>query len=278
VREKMYKLIACDMDGTLLDKNFKFSHLDKDAIAKAQEKGVIFALCSGRSYKSLQGFAKELGVSPKGNYIVGFNGGVIYDMENEAIAIKYDMDKDIALQVVKVYENHCDRPNMEIVIYIDGENIIFEESAVYAREYQKTSQVHWHDTKDILSDAQKLDHIAKIIFIGENTTLQSFEKELKKTFGNGINICFSAEYLLEAGSAEHNKGSGIEWLCNQFNIGLDETIAIGDNHNDLPMIEKAGLGVAVANAVQAAKETADYVTEKDCSSGAIAEVISKFVL
>ena len=274
----MYKLIACDMDGTLLDKNFKFSHLDKEAIAKAQEKGVIFALCSGRSYKSLRGFAKELGINPKGNYIVGFNGGLVYDMENETVAAKYDMDKDIAVQVVKIYDSHWDKHNMEIIIYIDGESVIFEESAVYAREYQKTSQVRWCGARDVLSDVQKLDHIAKIIFIGENAALQSFEKELKKAFGNRVNICFSAEYLLEVGPVEHNKGSGIEWLCNQFNINLGEVIAIGDNHNDLPMIEKAGLGVAVANAAQAAKEIADYITENDCSNGAVAEVIGKFVL
>ncbi|MCL2396468.1 MAG: Cof-type HAD-IIB family hydrolase [Defluviitaleaceae bacterium] len=272
----MYKLIACDMDGTLLDDSFTLSQIDKDAITKARDAGIIFTLCSGRSYKSLRVFAQELGIITRGSYIIGFNGGIIYDPYDGVVVRKDDLPKDVAVEIVKLYKAAA--LDMEIVIYLDGERVLFEKNAVYAHKYQRISNVDWLETTDIVSAARELESIAKIIFIGENSTLKTFEKELEDAFGRDVGICFSAEYLLEAGPKGRSKGDGIMWLCQKLGINPAEVIAIGDNYNDISMIKQAGLGVAVANAVDAAKEVADYVTARDCSNGAVAEVIEKFVL
>jgi len=272
----MYKLIACDVDGTLLNSDFTATKTDKDAIARAQEKGIIFSLCSGRSYKSLKGIAHELGIRPKNNHIIGFNGGVIFDFENECVIKQQNLDKDAGVRAVKIFKEAS--RNIEIVVYIDGEHILFEKGAQYGLKYQETSKCEWQDTENIIKAVEGLDSLAKIIFLGENHDLIRFDKELIGKLGDDTDTIFTAEYMMEVTPVASTKAGGVKWLCQKHGIDISEVICIGDNHNDVSMIKAAGLGVAVANAVDAAKEVADYVTENDCMNGAVAEVISKFVL
>jgi len=272
----MYKLIACDVDATLFDGSFVFPKANIEAIAKAQEKGVIFTLCSGRSYKSLKMFAKELGIKPEGCHIVGFNGGVIYDFENSVVVKQENLDKEAGVRVVKAFKQVS--RNIEIVIYTDGEHVLFEKGAEYAPIYQETSRCDWQETEDIVSAAKGLETIVKIIFLGENNDLAELQKEIAPQLGDETCTFFSANYMLEVSPVISSKGNGVKWLCEKYGIDISEVISIGDNHNDLSMIKAAGLGVAVANAVDAAKEIADYVTENDCMNGAVAEVINKFIL
>jgi len=272
----MYKLIACDVDGTLLGSNFKATKADIEAIAEVQERGIIFSLCSGRSYKSLKIIAQDLGIKTKGNYIIGFNGGIIYDMFNSGIVKQDNLEKSIFMQIIQVFKQT--QRNFEMVIYVDGEHVLFESGLKYAHIYQKTSRCNWTETEDILAETGKLDAVAKIIFIGENSALKPFETELSGHLGNEANVFFASDCLLETSPAESTKGNGVKWLCQKHGIDLSQVVAIGDNYNDLSMIKQAGLGVAVANAVPAAKEIADYITENDNTRGAVAEVINKFVL
>lgn len=272
----MYKLIACDVDGTLLDHRFTFSQADKNAISSATQYGVIFSLCSGRAHKSLRVFAAELGLVQQGNYIVSFNGAMIYDPFNNEVAMKEDLDKTLAIEMItfcKAFDKY-----IEIFIYTDGENCLIEENSLYFERYRKASLVDWRAATDLVSAAKESAAIAKMLFVGENHILKELESELQKAFGTNVGIFFSSDYLLEAVPKNCNKASGLRWLCQQTGIDISQTIAIGDNHNDISMIQQAGLGIAVANAVQAAKDAADYVTVNDCSNGAVAEVINKFIV
>ena len=273
----MYKLIACDVDGTLLDGSFNATKADKDAIAKAQERGVIFSLCSGRSYKSLKEIARDLGVNTKNNYIIGFNGGVIYDFENECIVKQQGLDINAGIRAIEIFDEI--RPhNVEIVIYTDAEHVIYEKGAEYAPVYQETSKCDWTSTDNLLETAQNIDAIVKIIFLGENSDLRQFDEKLAGKLGDKTYTLFTADYMLEVTPIASTKAGGVRWLCQRHNIDISEVICIGDNYNDISMIKEAGLGVAVANAVDAAKEAADYITKNDCSNGAVAEVINKFIL
>jgi len=274
----MYKLIVCDADGTLLDGNFKISQIDKDAIKRAQDIGVKVSLCSGRSYKSLRNFAKELAINPKDNYIIGFNGGLVYDMQAEEVVHEVTLDKEAALDVIRCYLSFRLKSEVEIVVHVDGEKALIEKTSEYTLKYQATAKNECVEASDILAAVGNLNSISKIAFIGLNENLKLLERDLNLACIKDAAIFFTAEYLLEAGPTTCCKGDGLLWLCGKYGISPAETIAIGDNYNDLSMIEAAGLGVAVANAVEAVKDAADYATENDCKNGAVAEVINKFVL
>ena len=274
----MYKLIACDVDGTLLDGSFTAREADRDAIRKAQEKGIIFSLCSGRSYMSLKGIAEDLGISTKNNYIIGFNGGVVYDVENSRVVKQEKLDKNAAMKAIEIFKKAQRTPSVEIVVYADAENVLFEDDAKYAHIYQQTSKANWTSTGNLLEAASGLNNMVKIIFLGENADLVRFNEELTGKLGDDAYTVFTAEYMLEVTPVVSTKASGVQWLCDRHGIDISEVICIGDNYNDISMIKAAGLGVAVANGVDAAKEIADYVTKNDCTNGAVAEVINKFIL
>ena len=272
----MYKLIACDVDGTLLDKSMKATNANKKAIQAAQQKGIIFTLCSGRSHKNLITISDEFGIQKANNYIIGFNGSLVYDLSSDKLLRNETLDMTTAIDIVHLFKEIAQ--NIDIVIYADADNLIFEEGAEYAPEYLKIAKINSHTTKSIAEEIKKLTRVSKIIFFGENSDLLAFEGRLKSAAKEKASVFFSAEYLLEASPATASKASGVQWLCKAHNIHPSEVIAIGDNHNDLSMIEFAGLGVAVENAVLQAKKIANYITKNNCSNDAVAEVINKFVL
>lgn len=273
----MYKLIACDVDGTLLDQGYNFTKVDMDAISKLKETGVGFTLCSGRAYKSLGAFAEKLGISTPENYIVGFNGALVYDPHNSRVVWKEDLDKDAALEIISFYKSAAPA-NIDIAIYLDGENCLSEAGSSHAPAYHKASLTNQLETTDILSAAKNLNFIAKVLFIGDNSALRDFEAKLTPIIKPPVGLLFTSKTLLEIVPSDCSKAKGLKWICRKMGIEMSEVIAIGDNYNDISMIKEAGLGVAVANAVGPAKDIANYVTENNCASGAVAEVIHKFIL
>ncbi|MCL2753256.1 MAG: Cof-type HAD-IIB family hydrolase [Defluviitaleaceae bacterium] len=271
----MYKLIASDVDGTLLAHYLTMHPDNKPAIAKALQKGVLFCLCSGRSYKSLKTIHSMLEL-PKNGYIIAFNGGVVYDVQSETVIYEEFLGLTLGIEVIKFFKS---RPReAEMFVYVDFESVLVEEHTNATDAYSKISEISMKAYDDIVSEAARSGNIIKIIFMAQNSVLQKLKCELDNEFGKVADISFSSEYLLEVGSISCSKGNALQWLCNKLNIDIAHTIAMGDNYNDISMIKTAGLGIAVANAVHDLKFMAGYTTEKTSAEGAVAEAIGKFVL
>ena len=111
----------------------------------------------------------------------------------------------------------------------------------------------------------------------DHAYLQRIAEEVKD-LTTDMDVSYSSNRYMEVNRKGVNKGVGLQSLCNITGIDIAETIAIGDNYNDLSMIKAAGLGVGVANTVEAMKPKCDYITEADCDEGAVGEVIEKFIL
>lgn len=274
----MYKLIACDVDGTLFGADFTIPMENKSAIAKAQEMGVPFILCSGRSIKSLMEIHKYLELPAKDSYIISLNGSNIYNVESGVTVFEEQLDKAVNLEVVSLFLQRDRQGEVEIIVYTDAENILAETHSTTADNYAKICRLDVSFTEDIMADVAGLDKITRVVFLGKRDCLVGFREELLAALEGRADVFFSSEFLLEVGSVDCDKGFAVKFVSLELGLSLEQVITIGDNYNDLSMLSAAGMGVAVANAVDAAKEAAKYTTKKTAAQGAVAEVIEKFLL
>ena len=261
-----YKLIAIDVDGTLVSDDFIISDQNKSAIYAAVDRGVHVVLCSGRSYASLKLFADELGLN---NYTISFNGCIIH--KNGVVIHDMKLPAKTAFNILHELKGF----DIDPVVYWDIYGIYAYNKRKYADLYLDTCKAEptfINDFTEITNDS-----LYKIIALGENEVLQNVKHHFKR-FDNVCNMFFSGHYLFEFCSPKASKGAALSSVCSLLKVSAEDTIAIGDSDNDISMIEAAGLGVAMQNANSHVKASANYITTNDCRNHGVAEVIDKFVL
>jgi len=264
-----YKLIATDVDGTLLNKEHKISKENFDAIKKALDSGMLLSLCSGRTSVSLNVFAKELGINVKGAYGIGFNGGIIYEADSLKIIHETKLDNNIALEIIR--DVKAVGANVLTPVYSEADTIIIDAPVEVMSEFGDEIAVKF---KQISSFEQALTKpVYKILVRGERSELEKVSEAMKDKGEGKFVMVYTALRILEFLPIGVNKGAALGILANYLNISLEEVVSVGDNYNDIELIEQAGFGVAVANAVEPLKNVADYITKNDNNNSAIAEVI-----
>jgi HAD-superfamily hydrolase, subfamily IIB len=271
----MYKLIACDLDETLLDDHHQICIKNKEMIKKATELGVKFVPATGRGFMAVQNILKDLDLYQKENeYTLAFNGAALVENKNNKMILfegltfakakelfEFGLDKDVCIQVYT-----------DTVVYMY--NLNNDERQRYHKA--KTEYVELIEpTIDFLKDQL----IAKVIY--QNTDipyLNNIQEEMKSLTDGEISISYSSNRYMELNRLGVDKGNTMLKLAEILGIKPEETIAVGDNYNDMPMLLVAGLSVAANNAVDGVKEVCDYVCENDNNQGVVAELIEKFIL
>ncbi len=268
-----YQLLASDIDGTLLCSKHLISKENIDAISKASKMGVKFVICSGRADTTLLDFFEKIGLNKKGNYIISFNGSELLSVETGEILRKVYMNRDSALKIVEMAKtlNEDATP----LIYRTSKHILLEQTSEYINKYLKTSRIE-HSMVNYSTYIK--EDVSKLLFIGERNALKNVHDFLLDKLPEDINMFSSSGHILEFTGTGGEKGTAMAFLADMLGIPINKTIGIGDNYNDISLIEKAGLGVAVANAVPELRLKADYVTKATNDESAVAEVINKFIL
>ena len=269
-----YKLVAIDMDGTLLSNDRTISAENKAAIRAASDLGAKIVICSGRSYQSLRFFADEIGLRTPGNYVIAFNGGMILESDTDKIIYETRLDRALAMEIVEAAKPFS--PAAATIVYRDIKHIIVTPGIPNADLYIQSSRTTPIFTDDINSEIT--DDVQKVMLAGEWEDLQEPAAAISAQFEGRCNMAFSGPYLFECNELHTTKASGLATLCTRLGIDMRETIAIGDQFNDLSMIQAAGLGVCMANGADGVKEAADYVTTRDCNHSGVAEVLQKFII
>ncbi len=264
-----YKMIVTDIDGTLVNDEHIIPEGNIKALKEASSKGMCVVLCSGRSKNSVMEITNELGLEQKHTYGAGYHGSVIFNSKTGEVIKNYKIEKTIIKKVLKLTKGF----NFIFLIHDDGELYTFKENE-YTKKYEERSgDVCTETTYEKLNDM-----ISKFIVMGTPEELEKFEKLIPKSMEDECMHFYSSKYLYEFTNKEASKGNALKFLSNKLGIDKKETIGCGDNFNDMTLVEEAGLGVAVSNAVDGLKKVANYVTDRNNSQGAIEEVLNKFVL
>ena len=268
----MYKLIFCDLDGTLLDDNKNISLKNIEYINRAINNNCKFVITSGRSNMSLDYFNRYLNLDKGENYAIAYNGSYIYRTDTGKVLREHLIMPELAIMAIKLCKNY----DVDIMVY-KNELLWFDKPTEKILAYAKRNRVKTKIVDNIENVAN--ESVSKVIIIGTKSELLNVEKGVHDNNINRImTTFFSATDLYEFNPYCIDKGTGIEELADILNVNINETIAIGDNYNDLSMIKKAGLGVCCINGEEGVKKCSDYITVNDNNNSAVAEVIDKFVL
>ncbi len=265
----MYKLLVLDLDGTTLNDNSSIVLSNVQYAQKIVDAGVKVCLCSGRSYVSLQKYESMLSLDVCGNYGIGFNGGMVYRADTREVLRDVRLENSLALEII----NELKKFDVPILAY-DGETLLAESLDGVPAAYAALSGLNILKVENF--NERKHD-FSKIIVRCEYETLVSVNKYMKDFVANRCNIFFSAHNLLEFTGFGATKGEALVFLAEHLNIPISQTIAVGDNANDVSMVTKAGLGVAVKNAVEELKACANYVTKAANNDGVLKEIYETFV-
>lgn len=271
----MYRLIACDLDETLLDDERRISPENLDAIRKARSRGVKFVPATGRGYVTVQSTLKDLGVwNAEEEYVISLNGGAITENRGNRLLETHGISYDLAHQLFEAGLNYpvCIHVYTLEHVYIYQMNL--EEAAYIKGRMEGIIEL----TDEDISFLRK-EPLMKVLFQSPDALLlRRIEEELKPITDQEVAVSFSSGRYIEFNRLGVTKGGGLLHLAELLGIKQEETIAIGDNFNDLPMILDAGLGVCVANGVPEVKEQSDYICMNSNNQHAISEVIHKFIL
>ena len=269
----MYRIIVSDLDETLLNSSKTVSDENRAAIRAAREMGVRFVPASGRGYRSMERTLRELDLYDRaGEYVISFNGGAI--TENRGNRLLHFRGLPFQ-EAEELYRRGMD---YEVCIHVYTIDTVYVYNFLpWERDFLR-GRMEVVEVQDRNLDFLRGQEIVKCLYMNTNHEyLTGIARDLSDITGD-MDVSYSSNRYLEFNRKGVNKGSGLRRLAELLGVDMRDTIAIGDNYNDLTMIQAAGLGVGVGNTVGELKPLCDYVTAADYNHSAVAEVIRKFVL
>ncbi len=259
----MIKLIACDLDGTLLDGNHEITNDNRQVIEELKEKDIPFVIATGRIYPSAAVFSKDLELTTP---IIACNGAVIKDPIADRILYHFPVATDSMLEMIRICKKH------DIYFHIYTLDTVYaERNERLILEYNEWKE---KDPERCLVKTAVVSDIVPIIkenvvyklgiFVDEDGAEEAYEELVKIP---GITSCFSLSTLVDLFNEEASKGVAVGKLSEMYGFRKEEVMALGDNENDISMLKHAGLGIAMNDAREQVKAAANEVTESNENSG-----------
>ena len=264
---KRYKLLAADMDGTLLNDRSQITERTKTALQAAVDAGMIFVTSTGRPMCSVE---KVNALFTKDLPFIIYNGAMAVMGKSGRTLFS----KALGFEYAKVIYNIGVARDIAVVLWSNDELYISRDCEAI-RDYYTISNVAPRIIDDI-NDFQGR-YICKMIWIDSPEKAAKYQNEMNAYFGGSVNVHTSRPYLLEFVDAGASKALALEAIGLEFGIDKSEMIAVGDGYNDISMLEYAGLGVAMDNAPDDIKKVCSYITLSNNDDG-VAAVIYKYFL
>lgn len=261
-----YRLIASDIDGTLLDSRKRITPRVESAVRRTEAAGAAFCISSGRPLCGLQDFIGQLGLSSP---VIACNGANVM-LPDGTVLYECCLEPDAAMEIL----DFAERFGVTSCVW-SHERLFVNEMNERTRDYRRMSPlapVRVGDFSRVCAEG-----VEKILWHDEAVRVQKFMKILSEEMRSEVNFFTSNPNFLEFVNKNTSKAKALEWLAGYLGVGLDETMAIGDGFNDLEMLKTAGLGVAMANAADEIKAQCGWVAPSNDEDG-VAEVLERFVL
>lgn len=264
-----YKLLALDIDGTLVNSKKEITPRTKEALMELQRKGVKLAIASGRPYPGMKHFIRELELDRYGGYLLCFNSGRIINCETGKIVSEHAFSE----KYIPVLYNFAKENGANILSY-DGDIVVSETPE--DQYLRLEAGINKMEVKRVASfpDYFKAP-VIKAILLGDGELLAGLEIKLNELLGNELNIFRSEPFFLEVMPKGIDKAAGLKALEKSTGISINEMVACGDGYNDITMIKAAGIGAAMENAREEVKNAADFIAGSNNEDGLL-PVIEKY--
>lgn len=260
------KLVAIDLDGTLLTSHHQVSPRTIEVIRRAADSGIHIVIATGRPRWSGYAFADQLGLKTPGVYLQGLT---VYDKEGNLVHEQY-MDPEIVRKVV----DFCDARRYTVMLYNRDRSFAKERNPLTDRMMQYGESLP--QFVETLADIPSQVIINKTVIVSENHADQ-IRHELAAELNGSATVFLSQANLVETLPLGASKGNGVRMVIEDLGIPVAQTMAIGDGENDIEMLQYVGLGVAMANATPHLKQVAKHITLSNDEDG-VAAAIEQFAL
>lgn len=263
------KLVAIDLDDTLLDSGLKIADDCLQAINQVQRKGVLVTLATGRMYSSALTYARQLKVDVP---LITYQGALVKNSLSQEVLYYHPLPSQPAVEIINFFK----QAGVHYHSYWEDQ-ICMEALTPEGRYYASIAGMEPVLVDDLMSIGSSGEALKIMAVTEDRRLLLEMERELKGRYGDSLNITPSKPFFLEVMARKANKADALRVVAAHYEIEQNEVMAIGDSYNDIEMIEWAGVGVAMGNAWEDVKKAADFVTCSNDEAG-VAEALRRFVL
>jgi Cof subfamily protein (haloacid dehalogenase superfamily) len=269
-----YRLLALDLDGTLLDSKGRISKSNLAAVRKAQRAGVLVTVTTGRSFTSAEEYIRVIG---PGDPSITYNGALLQNGDH--VIKRFSLGPGVVLEAVSLLRALGHPP---IVYTADGRKF-YEKVDRHGRNFlsfSKGTETNLTRVHDLM--ARDWDGVLRVSAVTGARHIPALHRAVAQRMGTRVRTVdtFFPEFdfwIFEILDRSCSKSSALSFLCAELGILREEVIAVGDNDNDIDMLSWAGRGVAMRNALQRVKEAATCVTENSNDDDGVAEAIERFI-
>lgn len=259
----MIKMIACDLDGTLLDSNHELTKANIEIVEVLKQRDIPFIIATGRIYPSAEEYSQALDLKTP---IIACNGAVVKDPTSGEILFDYPVKTEIMLELVSICKNHNIYFHIYTIdtVYAERNERLIKQYNDWKLKDPSKSLVNTGIVEDIVPIIMDNTVYKLGIYIDDIGAKEAYEKIVKVT---GITTCFSLDTLVDIFNENASKGVAVKELARRYNIDTKHVMSLGDNENDITMLEVAGIGVAMFDAREHVKAAANYIADTNDNSG-----------
>lgn len=267
----MIKLVALDLDDTLINDNHEIPQENMEAIERVRELGAEVIIATGRMFCSAKPFAEAMGMRPE-QMMISYNGAMVRRINGELVS-HTPLEESTALAIIRF----CQERDWTLNAYYNDE-LYVEKINANVKYYESMIGIKAQPVGDLyefVADGHK--PISKLLIVGDDENFGENLPIMQAEFGAAAQVTRSKKRYVEMTHLDATKGKALAKLAESLGLKSDEVMAIGDGGNDLQMIKWAGIGVAMANAAQYVREAADFVTKTNNEAG-VAYALNRFIL